>query len=106
MSRLQGYTVPVVLSVGFVLLSPLGLFVIFLSGDSCCGENTSGTMIAVTAGIVTLLAIVALMVNGVLKVTVKRDAPDFRVVKAALITAGPAAVIYVVLVTVISATAF
>ena len=100
------YAIPIALSIGFVLLSPLGLFVIFLSGDSCCGQNTSGTMLAVTAGIVVLLSVVALLLTSLVKLTLKRDTPDFKVLTGSLITAGPAAFIHVAFVAVVSATAF
>ena len=106
MSTLKTYVIPIVFSVGFVLLSPLGLFVIFLSGDSCCGENTSGTMIAVTAAIVILLSLAAVILSSVVKRTLKKDTPDFTVLRASLITAVPASVIYVGFVAFISATAF
>jgi hypothetical protein len=104
--KLKPYVIPIVFSAGFVLLSPLSLFAIFLAGDSCCGQNTSGTMIAVTAGIVVLLSGLALLLNAVVKLILKRDSPDFRVRTASLITAGPAVAIHTVFVAVVSATAF
>ena len=97
---------PIVFSIVFVLLSPLGLFAIFLSGDSCCGQNTSGTMLAVTAGIVVVLSVVAVLVSTLVKLTLKRDTPDFKVSTGSLITAGPAAFIHIAFVAVVSATAF
>lgn len=69
------YLIPIIFSIAFVLLSPLGLFAIFLSGDSCCGENTSGTMIAVTVGIVILLSVIALVLNIAVKLTLKSPRP-------------------------------
>jgi len=63
-------------------------------------------MIAVTAGIVILIAIMAVLVNTLIKLSVKRDTPDFTVMTASLITAGPAAVIHIGFVAVVSVTAF
>ena len=105
-SRRKTYLIPIVFSVVLVLLSPLGMFAIFLSGDSCCGQNTTGTMLAVTAGIVVVLSVAAGLLSTLVKLTVKRDAPDFKVLTGSLITAGPAAFIHIAFVAVVAATAF
>jgi len=106
MSKLKSYIVPIIFSTGFVVLSPLGLVIIFLSGDSCCGQNTSGTMIGVTAGIVILLVVIAIVLSSVVKLTLKKDTHDFSILVACLIMAVPASLIYVGFVIYISATAF
>ena len=105
-SKRKIYVLPIIFSIGFVLLSPLGLFVIFLSGDSCCGQNTSGTMIAVTAGIVILLSVIAVLLSTFVKLSFRRDTPDFTILTASLITAGPASLIHIGFVAIVSATAF
>lgn len=42
----------------FFSLTPLFLFVIFLGGDSCCGEDTSGSMMTI-AWVVSFLTFIA-----------------------------------------------
>ncbi|MBA3415971.1 MAG: hypothetical protein H0U10_12180 [Chloroflexia bacterium] len=106
MSKLKTYLAAILFSIGFVLVSPLFLLVIFLSGDSCCGENTSLTMIAVTAGVVILLSGVAVLLNGTVKLGFKRDTPEFSVVVASLLTAAPASVICIGFVTYVIVTGF
>jgi hypothetical protein len=105
-SKRKTYAIPIIFSLGFVLLSPLGLFAIFLSGDSCCGQNTIGTMIAVTAAIVILLSVIAVLLNTFVKLSFKRDTPDFTILRASLITAGPASLIHIGFVVIVSASAF
>ncbi len=100
----RGYLVAGLLSLCFVLVSPITLFVVFLSGDSCCGENTTGTMAAVTVVIVALFT----AVGGALAVAprhpVKR--PGYRVLVGWAIIAGPFALIHAAFVTLISIVAF
>ncbi len=106
MSKLKTYLAAIIFSIGFVLVSPLFLLVIFLSGDSCCGENTSLTMIAVTAGVVMQLAVMAALLNGAVKLGFKRDASEFSVLVASLLTAGPASLVCIGFVTYVVATGF
>lgn len=98
------YRVPIVLSAGFVLLSPLGLLTIFLSGDSCCGENTTPTMAAVTAVIVALICAVAFGLAVLVGALRKRSGWTTR--RAWAIIAGPASLIHVVFLVLVAVTAF
>ncbi|MGI8806910.1 MAG: hypothetical protein ACR2KK_03530 [Acidimicrobiales bacterium] len=101
---LRTYLVPVLLSACLVLLSPFGLLVVFLSGDSCCGENTTTTMGGVTLVIVTFICAVGRGLAQQFEHPVKR--PAYRVRTAWAIIAAPVALIHVVFVAVVSITAF
>ena len=103
-ATLRTYLVPVLLSACLVLLSPLGLLVVFLSGDSCCGENTTTTMAGVTLVIVVFVCALGRGLARALEHPVKR--PAYRVRVAWAIIAGPVALIHVVFVAVVSITAF
>ena len=98
------YLVPVLLSACLVLLSPFGLLLVFLSGDSCCGENTTTTMVGVTLGIVVFVCALGRGLARALEHPVRR--PAYRVRVAWAIIAGPVALIHVVFVAVVSITAF
>jgi hypothetical protein len=87
-----------------VLLSPLGLLVVFLSGDSCCGENTTTTMAGVTLVIVAFVCVVGRGLARTYQDPVKR--PGYRVRVAWAIIAIPVALIHVVFVAVVSIAAF
>ena len=106
MSRaaLRTYLVPLLLGACLVLLSPLGLLVVFLSGDSCCGENTTTTMVGVTLVVVALVVALGGALARALEHPVKR--PGYRVRVAWAIIAAPVALIHVVFVAVVSITAF
>ena len=101
---LRTYLIPVLLSACLVLLSPLGLLVVFLSGDSCCGENTTTTMVGVTLVIVAFVGALGRALAGALEHPVKR--PAYRPRVAWAIIAGPVALIHVVFVAVVAVTAF
>ncbi len=103
-ATLRTYLVPVLLAACLVLLSPLGLLVVFLSGDSCCGENTTTTMVGVTLVIVALVCALGGGLARALEHSVKR--PAYRVRVAWAIIAGPVSLIHVVFVAFVSITAF
>jgi hypothetical protein len=44
MKKLKLYLPSLLIGPLAIPASPIFLIIIFLSGDSCCGENTSGTM--------------------------------------------------------------
>lgn len=103
-ATLRTYLIPVLLSACLVLLSPFGLLVVFLSGDSCCGENTTTTMGGVTLVIVAFICAVGRGLAQQFEHPVKR--PAYRVRTAWAIIAAPVALIHVVFVAVVSITAF
>jgi len=103
-ATLRTYLVPVLLSACLVLLSPLGLLVVFLSGDSCCGENTTTTMGGVTLVTVAFICAVGRGLAREFAHPVKR--PAYRVRTAWAIISAPAALIHVVFVAFVSITAF
>jgi hypothetical protein len=53
---------------GLLLLAvtPFMLFLIFFSGDSCCNEDTSETVRAVTAAVVFVLFVASAAINSVI----------------------------------------
>ncbi len=101
---MRTYLAPVLVSVGYVLVTPLGMLVVFLSGDSCCGEDTTGTMAGVTALVVALICGSAWAVAVALEDAARR--PAYRRRRAWAIMAGPASLILVVFVAWIAVAAF
>jgi hypothetical protein len=86
------------------MLSPVGLVFVFMSGDSCCGENTTTTMAGVTLVIVAFIVAGGRALARDLEHPVKR--PAYRVRIGWTIIAAPAALIHIVFVAVLSITAF
>jgi len=86
--------------------SPIFLIVILLSGDSCCGENTSGTMIVVTAVILVIHLVLASIINLLLKMAFMKNIPEFSLIIGIIITFLPSLIFYVIVVTFIIFTAF
>ncbi|MCP4361138.1 MAG: hypothetical protein GY796_24280 [Chloroflexi bacterium] len=106
MKELKRYLPSFLVGLWAILASPIFLFIIFLSGDSCCGENTSGTMIIVTAVILTIHLILSLMINLFIKTFFMKDIPEFSLIIGTIITFLPSLLLYVICVTFIILTAF
>lgn len=55
-----------------LIAAPFFFFVIFLSGDSCCGENTSGTMLLVTFFITLIFLIPSVVLNVLFRIVFRK----------------------------------
>lgn len=100
---MRTYLAPILVSAGYLLFTPIGLLVVFLSGDSCCGENTTGTMAGVAA------VLVALICGSAWAMAVVLDdprRPAYRRWRAWAVMAAPASIVHVVFVVWIAVTAF
>ena len=86
----KNYVLSIVFAILFVFMSPFFLFVMFMSGDSCCGQDMSAPMTVVAIVIITLLGIVSLIINFIYK----RKNPEFNLIIGFLITTFPATLIY------------
>ena len=72
---------------------PMSFFIIFLAGDSCCGEDTSGNMRAVAYVLVFLVLILSFLINIIYR-AVKKNPPRYNLVVGTLVTWLPSAVVY------------
>lgn len=77
-----------------LLPSPALLFAIFLSGDSCCGENTSGTMAAVTAVCIAFSFMIACSMHGLFRLMRREQGEGYAVIRSSLVSTIPIALLY------------
>ena len=106
LQKIKPYIPSIALGLSMLLASPLFLFIIFMSGDSCCGENTSGTMIGFTAVILFFHLVASSVINFLLKVTFLRDTPSYKMIYGIITTFLPSLILYVTAVTFLVITAF
>ncbi len=89
-----------------LLLSPLVVGIIFLSGDSCCGEDTSGTMRIVTYVLLTIIFGLAFLLNGLFFLYKRTKQEPYPLLKASFVSWLPSGVIYLLFVEVLIQSAF
>ncbi|GEM_PF-3792464 len=80
---------------GLLLLAvtPFMLFLIFFSGDSCCNEDTSGTVRAMSAAITVVMLAASAVLNGVVALF-RRGKSGFSFLQGVLITWAVSSSIY------------
>lgn len=84
----------IIIALLLLLLSPLFLVLIFLSGDSCCGENTSAAMTG--AAVFSLIFVFggACLLHGLWKSMRHRGDAHYGVISRALLSSVPSLVLY------------
>ncbi|MDJ1468578.1 hypothetical protein [Xanthocytophaga flava] len=105
MSKFKHYLFSIILSVIALIATPVFLFAIFLSGDSCCGEDRSGVMIGFTLAILAGFWIIAALMNWLYKQLFKRNNTEWKFKTAFWITTIPASSIYLLVLIFIISTA-
>jgi len=86
MKKIKPYTASIILAILLLVVSPLGIFIIFMSGDSCCGEDTRGTMAVVTAIIIGILFVFTLVVQGTIAFIQHQRGHEYPFITGVIVT--------------------
>ena len=94
-NRIKNNLPSILIGLFLLLASPFFLGLIFLSGDSCCGENTSGAMTMVTAVVLIIVFVFSFVLNGVVKLIQAQRERPYQLLKSSFISLVPSVMLYV-----------
>ncbi len=104
--KIKPHIISTILAGFSLFFAPVGLFIIFMSGDSCCGEDTRGTMAVVTLVIIGVLFMLTLAMQGAIAFIQHQRGQKYPFILGILITWLPSAIIYTLFFLIIALTAF